>query len=367
MQNNIFSSLRLRQIINDLKRRPIDASKDLKISLSVFNKYLNGTKKIDEKFVKKMVTTWPVNISDFINPYFHKTKQFKILKAKDSLKTSRIMKRGGLNYYEYRDTVIDRNAPFKPEWIRELVYVETNNPYEKKLRWNKGHLLHQLTYFVGKVNFYYIDENNKKKTAVMNTGDSMYISPYTPHTFASRDVKCEGFIIAITFSDKINSQIQNEISVLGNSKINEVLFKKKFKRVKKVTVKKYLKKTKRKINNSIEIVKLATNMIAPSVKFLEINVHKNNKKNFYNNYHQYIYILSKDAKLKLDNKNVFLKKNDTLYCKPFTNIKFLKKRAKLLVAQVESSFNVETIRQLHYIGRQNIKRLIKDNTQWFKD
>ena len=36
-KKNVFSSLRLRQIINDLKRRPEDAAIDLKISQSVFN------------------------------------------------------------------------------------------------------------------------------------------------------------------------------------------------------------------------------------------------------------------------------------------------------------------------------------------
>ena len=326
MNNTIFSSLRLRQIINDLKRRPIDASKDLKISLKKFNQYLNGNKKIDEKFVGKAVTAWPVKISDFINPHFHKTNQFKIYKAADSLKTSRIMKRGGINYYEYRDTVMDRDAPFRPEWIRELVYVETNSPYEKKLHWNKGHLMHQLTYFVGKVNFYYLDENNQKKTAIMNTGDSMYIAPYVPHTFASRDKNCKGFIIAITFSDRINTDIQNEISKLNYSKICEIIFKNKFENTKKVTIKKYPKKIKN--NNSLKIITLAKNKIIPSVKFLEINVYKNNNKSFYNNYHQYLYVLSKKAKLKLENQTLNLKENDTIYCKPFTNLKVLKKKNK---------------------------------------
>ena len=46
----------------------------------------------------------------------------------------------------------------------------------------------------------------------MNTGDSMYIAPYVPHTFASRNQKCEGYIVAITFSDKITNELQNEIS-----------------------------------------------------------------------------------------------------------------------------------------------------------
>ena len=106
IKKEIFSSIRLRQIINDLKRRPEDASKDLKIKYSVFNRYLSGKKRIDEQFVKKAVNIWPVNISDFINPYYQKTKPFKIMRAKDSIKTKRVMKRGGKDYYEYRDTVM---------------------------------------------------------------------------------------------------------------------------------------------------------------------------------------------------------------------------------------------------------------------
>ena len=112
---------------------------------------------------------------------------FKYFSTNSSKKTKRLIKRGGKNYYEYRDTVITNNSPFKPEWIRQLCFVKNNDPQNKNLKWNKGHLLHQLTYFVGKVNFYYMDKKNTKKVAVMNTGDTMYISPYTPHTFASRD------------------------------------------------------------------------------------------------------------------------------------------------------------------------------------
>ena len=39
------------------------------------------------------------------------------------------------------------------------------------------------------VNFYFI-EAGVKKVEVMNTGDSMYISPYIPHSFATRKNDC---------------------------------------------------------------------------------------------------------------------------------------------------------------------------------
>ena len=55
IKHNIFSSLRLRQVINDLKRRPEDASKDLKLSQSIFNSYLNGKKKkLMSRLLKKL-------------------------------------------------------------------------------------------------------------------------------------------------------------------------------------------------------------------------------------------------------------------------------------------------------------------------
>ena len=41
---NLFSNLRLRQILNDLKRRSQDATKDLNISKKNFDNFLSGKK-----------------------------------------------------------------------------------------------------------------------------------------------------------------------------------------------------------------------------------------------------------------------------------------------------------------------------------
>jgi len=366
LRNNIFSSLRLRQVINDLKRRPKDAAKDLKIRKMLFNQYLNGNKRIDETFVKRALEAWPVNISDFINYNYHKSVSHRIMRSKDSKKTKRVIQRGGKDYYEYRDTVMDRDAPFRPEWIRELVYVKNNNPHEKNLKWNRGHLLHQLTYFVGKINFYYINGNNKKKTAVMNTGDSMYIAPYVPHTFASRDKNCKGHIIAITFSDKISSNVQNEVANFSKKKVQEIIFKQKIKKYNKVTVKKFKKKRSNGSKHPLKVYELAKNKIIPSANFIQIDVVKNNSLNLSNSFHQYIYILSDTAKIKIENKIVRFRKDDTIYLKPFTSYKFLSSKTKVLIAQVQSAFNKETREQLYHIGKKNFNRLIKDNSQWFK-
>ena len=155
-------------------------------------------KNIDEKFVIKATKVWPIKVVDLINPFYETSSNFSIMRMTESIKSKRVMQRGGKDYYEYRDTAMDKNAPFRPEWIREICYVSNNSPKNNKLKWNNGHLLHQFTYFVGKVNFYYMD-GKKKRVAIMNTGDTMYIPPYIPHTFASRKIACNGFIIAITF------------------------------------------------------------------------------------------------------------------------------------------------------------------------
>lgn len=219
-----FSHIRLRQVMNDLKLRDIDAAKDLNISKKKYRSILTGRTKLNKELLARIINKWPIKFSEFINPIIDK-KDFKIMKIKESANSSRVMKRQGNDYYEYRDTVTERNAPFKPEWIRELCYVKNNRANNKKVKWNRGHLLHQFTYFVGKVNFYY-REKNKKKVAIMSTGDSMYITPYTPHSFTTRDINKKSYIIAITFEDRINYEIQNELLNIDEEKIGNFLINK---------------------------------------------------------------------------------------------------------------------------------------------
>ncbi len=126
------------------------------------------------------------------------------------------MKRAGKPYYEYRDTVASTLAPFRPEWIMELCYVKDNDPNNSEIQWNNGHFMHQFTYFIGEVNFYYKGSDGTKQVAVMNTGDSMYITPFTPHTFATRvGAKQNGLILALTFGSKILGDAKQELSAIS--------------------------------------------------------------------------------------------------------------------------------------------------------
>ena len=209
-------SKKFRKILNDLKRRPEDAAADLGVNKSIIHKILKSNEVSDLSIIEKAVKAWPVNYSDFFYTQDDTKNNYKIFKLSQANKSKRVMYRGGKPYYAYKDTVMSKISPFRPEWIQELVVVKNNRANNPNAKFNNGHFLHQFTYFIGPVNFYYI-ENGKKKVAVMNTGDSMYISPYVPHTFTTRKNKENilGSILALTYTDKLDGEIVNELSAIG--------------------------------------------------------------------------------------------------------------------------------------------------------
>lgn len=204
-------------ILNDIKRQPEDAADELGVSLDLIMSIIDGTSDIPSDLIEKAVTIWPVNKRDFYIIEDDCPDGIKIMSVIDSEKSARIMNRAGKPYYEYRDTVMSKVAPFRPEWILELCSVNDNDPENNSIQWNNGHFLHQFTYFIGNVNFYYKDQNGKKQVAVMNTGDSMYITPFVPHTFATRsDSKSKGLILALTYGGKLTGEPQQELSSMSN-------------------------------------------------------------------------------------------------------------------------------------------------------
>lgn len=203
-------------ILNDIKRRPEDAAKELGVTLEEINSIIKGQKAISSEIVNRAIKIWPVNARDFYIIQDDCINGLKIMRAEESMKTSRIMERAGKPYYEYRDTAMSTTAPFRPEWIMELCYVDDNHPLNPAVQWNNGHFMHQFTYFIGKVNFYYRDSRGEKKVAVMNTGDSMYITPFVPHTFATRTgANQNGLILALTYGSKLTGDVQQELSSLS--------------------------------------------------------------------------------------------------------------------------------------------------------
>jgi len=217
------SGQNLQGIINDLKRRPEDAARELNVYLHDFNSYLRGEQEIPADVIKRAAEIWPVNERDFYCLRDDAPTGVKIMRAAESARTSRIMERAGKPYYEYRDTACSSVGQFRPEWIKELCVVGDNAQDNPEVQWNNGHFMHQFTYFVGPVNFYYKGQDGEKKVAVMNTGDSMYITPFVPHTFATRknDEGELGLILALTYGNKLAGETQQELSALGRELASE--------------------------------------------------------------------------------------------------------------------------------------------------
>ena len=200
-------------ILNDLKRRPEDAAEELGVSLAEINSIIEGKQELSFDLVSKATSIWPVNTRDFFIVRDDCETGVKIMTAVESKHSSRIMNRADKPYYEYRDTAMSSVAPFRPEWIMELCVVDDNDPNNKSVQWNNGHFMHQFTYFIGEVNFYYMSPTGEKKVALMNTGDSVYITPFVPHTFATRKgASKNGLILALTYGNKLTGEVQQELS-----------------------------------------------------------------------------------------------------------------------------------------------------------
>ena len=212
-------------ILNNLKRDTETAARELNINESLLKKMLSGETNINEEIIKRASRIWPVNKRDFFVIEDDAPDGVLVMKHEESKNSTRILQRGGVDYYEYRDTAMSRVSMFRPEWIKELVIVDDKNPHNPNLAWNNGHFLHQFTYFIGPVNFYWDLGNNKRFCAEMSTGDSMHISPFVPHTFATRknNKKEKGIILAVTYGGMLAGDAQNEISVLGSTLSNEFL------------------------------------------------------------------------------------------------------------------------------------------------
>ena len=215
--SDVRSGENFRAILNDLKRRPEDAAAELGVSLPEIEGIIGGTATLPPALVEKATATWPVSPRDFYLLNDDAPTGVRIHRAADSERSSRVMTRAGSDYYEYRDTAMSSLSQFRPEWIKELCVVDDNEPENAAIQWNNGHFLHQFTYFVGPVNFYYRGTDGTKQVAVMDTGDSMYISPFVPHSFASRqnDDGELGVILALTYGDKLGGETRQEVSALG--------------------------------------------------------------------------------------------------------------------------------------------------------
>jgi len=205
---------------NDLKRTISALSVDIEIDEDHLQKVIDGNCSLEDSYeiLRKMGAVYPIDISELYIQDSDRTNSVKIMTALESLKSSRVYDRININgkktpYYEYRDTAMSNIGPYKPEWIKELRVVSDSDPENPDVVYNNGHFLHQTTFFVGPVNFYW-EVNGKKFCREMNTGDSNYITPFWPHSFTSRDSSKEAYILAVTFGGEVR-RAQKELYALG--------------------------------------------------------------------------------------------------------------------------------------------------------
>ncbi len=214
---------------NDLKRTLETVSQDISVSLDTLNSLIEG--KLDSRvafdIAQKFSKVYPVKVSDILLDFENSSERVIFSKNSESKASSRVysrLNRDGVatEYYEYRDAAISKLSPFRPEWIKELRIVDNNDPNNPDVAYNNGHLMHQMTTFVGPVNFYW-EVNGKKFCKEMNTGDSNFITPFWKHSFTSRDKSKEAYIVAVTFSGDVG-RARNELYALGEESIQKFCF-----------------------------------------------------------------------------------------------------------------------------------------------
>ena len=208
-------------LINDLKRNHEAAAQDLGVPVEQIGQIIAGEIDIPPAVLDRAIAVWPVNRRDFMIVEDDAPNGVAIMRAEASKASSRVFSRGGSPYYEYRDTAMSKLAPLRPEWILELRDVDDDDPESALVQWNHGHFMHQFTMFINAVNFYYMVDG-VKTVMKANTGDSMYISPFVRHSFATRRKDSErlyggqkGLILALTYGNNLTGDVQHELSALG--------------------------------------------------------------------------------------------------------------------------------------------------------
>jgi methylphosphonate synthase len=195
---------------NDLKRTTDLVALDTGTDPTIVEAVLAGTAPADEAraLVMRMAATYPIPLDDVWLDPADTDEGARVMREAESRASGRTFvrtDRGGreVAYYEYRDTAMSRVAPFKPEWVKPLRWVGDDDPDNLAVSFNNGHLLHQLTFYIGEVNVYWVS-GGRRHCARMNTGDSSYMAPFIPHTFTSRDPECVGLIIACTYAGEVH-------------------------------------------------------------------------------------------------------------------------------------------------------------------
>jgi len=214
--------------LNDLKRTIRSCSKEMGWPHTQIEDVVRGRAQpeIVTKFIDDFTGYYPVRRAALTLPRTDCVNGVRKLDLETSIASARVFERatadGGKSpYYEYRDTAMSVLSDYRPEWIEQLRVVNDNNPNNPDVIYNNGHFMHQVTFFVGPVNFYY-EVDGVKYCEEMTTGGSNYITPFCPHSFTSRDADEQAYIVAVTFGNNAKRAL-GDLVTLGSARASKFL------------------------------------------------------------------------------------------------------------------------------------------------
>jgi len=210
---------KIRAVANDIKRNDEALAEETGVGLATVQAAFAGAAPPDvyDQIINRMVEIYPVSRLDLDVRRDDTDDGVVVHTVTESMASSRVFTRSDKTgqstpYYEYRDAAMSSVGPYRPEWIKELRTVSSEDAADPDVAYNSGHLMHQSTFFVGPVNFYW-KKDGQSYMEKMDTGDSNYITPFVPHSFTSRDPSREAYIVAVTFAGKMDTA-QQEVMVL---------------------------------------------------------------------------------------------------------------------------------------------------------
>lgn len=206
----------LQAMLNDLKRDRTTAAAELDISEELLSQALNGEVAAGCEVRSRAIRRWPVSARDLHLREDDVAGDVLVWDTARSIESARILERAGRPYYEYRDTAMARVSPIRPEWIRMLIPTTACDPRGKALSWNRGHALHQLTFFLGDVDFYY-ERGGRRVGNRMRRGDSALIPSWVAHTFTAVEGGTYPVILAVTFPGRVTGDAIEDLTSAGGA------------------------------------------------------------------------------------------------------------------------------------------------------
>ena len=218
----------LRGLLNGVKQTAKSFAKIHNLDPNYLEGVMSGEKPMTQEIFDAVNDHSPLNVRQLFDDKYKNNFPIRddtdngvvTFSASQRESTERTFERGPkegpkVPFYDYADTAMSTTSAFRPEWIKERYLHDGKSVEISDWAFNHGHFEYQMTYFIGPVNFHWIDRKGNKHVRQMNTGDMNYITPFVPHTFTTR-VDGQGLILAVTYGGSVaTEQFQAEIKSMS--------------------------------------------------------------------------------------------------------------------------------------------------------